>query len=648
MLTRGAYEDRQNLQSRLLALRIIVVLVFAVLAVGFWVLQVVNHQRYADIAEDNRLRSIVLRAPRGLVYDRENRILVQNRSSFTIALIRDRSDEISETLRLLAEYAWVDPADLAEVYDRHRNEPEFRPLPLIEHATMAQVASVMLHGAELPDIEVIEVPTRTYPEGGLASHLFGYVSEIQQAQIERGTFEGVSAGATVGQTGLEFAYNAALMGEDGTRVVVVDSRGREVEPVGTEPPVNGNLLQLTIDYDLQRALEDAFRYYELNGAAAFLDPNTGEVLAMTSLPGFDPNAFAVGIDRTTYAELTTDPLLPLMNDAIQGRYMPGSTFKVAMAVAGLGDGVITPEHREYCAGSARIYGRTYQCHKTGGHGAVNVFEALQQSCNVFFYKLGERMSIDTIHRYAEKLGLIGRTGIDLPNESASNVPSTAQRAARGERWYPGETISVAIGQGPVEVTPLALARMVSTVANGGWLVTPHIVRATAAPNTPWQPVAAPEPVPTLTQAPGVLEAVREGMWRAVNVPGGTAYNWARIDGRDVAGKTGTAQVISFEGAAAARSRGTTRDLREHGWYVTFAPRDDAQIAGVVFGEHADHGYLVAPIAKHVMETFFAKQEGRPLPQLPTRPGATTTGVAGAGDGADDGAGAGDRDDEARR
>ena len=631
MLTRGAFEDRRSLQARLIVLRVGVMAVFALLAVSFWLLQVVGHRRYAEIAENNHLRSITLRAPRGLVYDRENRLLVQNRSSFTIALVRERSPDIDETLARLAAYAWVEEETLRAAYGRHKAEPEFRPIPLIEHASLAQVSSVLLHGAELPDIDVLEVPTRTYPDGGLAAHLFGYVSEIRQAQLESEEFAGVGAGAIVGQTGLELAYNSLLMGQDGVRLVVVNSRGSEVEAVGVEPPESGSVVQLTIDYDLQRALEDAFRYYGLNGAAAFLDPNSGEVLAMTSLPAYDPNDFAVGIDSQTFSSLLEDPLRPFTNKVTQGRYMPGSTFKVAMAVAGLAEGVIDLNHREYCAGQVTIYGRTWQCHKAGGHGSVNLLQALKQSCNVFFYKLGERLPIDRIFEISRQLGLVGRTGIDLPNENASNVPSTAQREARGERWYPGETISVAIGQGAVEVTPLALATMVSTVANGGTLVTPHLVRATAPPDMPWEPVPAPPARGRMQIDPQRLAAVRQGMWMAVNEPGGTAYNWARLPGRDVSGKTGTAQVISFQGAAEARARGTTRDLREHGWFVFFAPRDHARIAGVVFGEHADHGYLVAPIAKHVLETFFAKQEGRPLPVLPAR--VTPAAAAGQDDGA---------------
>jgi penicillin-binding protein 2 len=614
MLTTSAFRDRRSLSTRLVALRIGTILVFIGLAVSFWVLQVVRFQQYRDMAENNRLRTIPLPAPRGVVFDRNMRVLVQNRSSFTIALLREESTDTDATLALLARIAGVDEAGLRETLARFRSEPVFRPVPLIEHATEAQVYAVLLHHQELPDLDVLEVPMRTYPDGGLAAHLFGYVSEIRQSQLNRPEFQGLGPGAIVGQTGLELAYNSLLMGRDGTRMVVVNSVGREVEPLGTEPPVDGDLMQLTIDYDMQRALEDAFRFYEFNGAAAFLNPRTGEIYAMTSLPAYDPNDFAGGIDSATFGALSEDPLTPFTNRLIQGRYSPGSTFKIAMAVAALAEGIIDLDDRQYCVGSVTIYGRSWKCN--GQHGWMDIRHAIQRSCNVFFYKIGEKISIDTVHAYAQKLGLVGRTGIDLPGEAASNVPSTAERAARGERWYPGETVSVAIGQGALEVTPLALATMIATVANGGTLVTPHVVRATDPTGTGrgWQPVPVTPPRSTLAIRPEHLQAVRDGLWMAVNEPGGTAVR-GRIAGRDVAGKTGTAQVISLTGAAAARSRGTERDLRDHGWFVFYASRDNPQIAGVVFGEHAVHGSWVAPIARHVIETYFAKQEDRPLPTL---------------------------------
>jgi penicillin-binding protein 2 len=423
----------------------------------------------------------------------------------------------------------------------------------------------------------------------------------------------------VGQTGLERAYNTSLMGEDGRRNVVVNSVGREIgEPLGEVPPIEGKRVQLTVDYDLQRALEEAFKQSGFAGAGVFMDPASGEMLAATSLPAFDPNDFAIGIDPAKWADLNRDPLKPLENRLIRGRYSPGSTFKILMAVAGLSEGVITPDTTVNCPGGGTFYNRFYQCHKKGGHGVVDLRHAIEQSCNTYFYTLGYKMHIDTIHKYARMLGLVGRTGIDLPGENESFVGSTEWNLRTlGQQWYPGETISVAIGQGKVDVTVIALATMITTIANGGTLVTPHVLRAVDEDGKGWRRADTPSPRSKLLLKPDHLQAVRDGLWLAVNSGIGTATR-LRLEGRDVVGKTGTAQVISLEGARAARGR-TELDLRDNGWLIFFAPRDNPQIAGVVFGEHAEHGYLTAPIVKHVLETFFAKREGKPLPVLGAKP-----------------------------
>jgi penicillin-binding protein 2 len=614
MLNPGAYEDRQSLHTRITALQIGAVVCFAALAISFWLLQVVQHQKYREMADNNRLRTIPLRAPRGILFDRNGKVLVENRYSRTIAIDRERATNLDATLTKLAQVTGVDEAEIREIVQRRRREPIFRPIAVIEHATEEQVFSVLARAYEMREVVVQEVPTRAYPESGLAGHLFGYVGEIQEAQLERSEFAGLGPGAVVGQTGVERVYNAKLMGAEGTRYVVVNSVGREIEKLSEQPPTEGNRLQLTIDADMQRALEEAFHANGYIGAAAFLDPRNGEVLAMTSLPAPDPNDFAAGIARAKYAELLGSPQRPFTNRLIQGTYHPGSTFKIPMAIAALSEGIITADHTEYCTGSAVIYGHSFACHKKGGHGRVDLKTAIEKSCNVYFYKLGQRMSIDTIHKYAAALGLTGRTGIDLPNEGESLVPSTEwKRRTQNQPWYPGETISVAIGQGAVSVTPMALATMMATVANGGTLVTPHLVRAVDEGHG-WQPLPTPEPKSRLAILPQNLQEVREGLWRVVN-GAGTAPQ-ARIAGKDVVGKTGTAQVISLEGAKAAKGK---IDVRDHGWFVFFAPRDNPQIAGVVFAEHAEHGYMAAPIAKHVLETFFAKQEGRPLPVL-VKPG----------------------------
>jgi penicillin-binding protein 2 len=615
MLTPGMYEDRRSLTTRLLVLRIAAAVCFGVLAVGFWVLQVVDYEQYRVMAENNHLRTIPLPAPRGVLLDRDGRVLVDNRSSFTIAVIRERSANLGAALRELAAVTGVDPARVTDAMQRHRGDPLYEPIPVIEHATFAQVAAVTARRLELPEVVVQQVPTRAYPDDEMAAHLFGYVSEIQEAQLKKPEYAGLQPGAIIGQAGLEKAYNAKLMGEDGKKDVVVDSVGREVGELGQDDPVGGDRLELTIDADLQRALDAAFRSEGYAGAAVFLDPHTGEVLAMTSRPAYDPNDFAVGIDRATWAKLTGDSNNPFEDRLIQGTYSPGSTFKIVVAIAALSEGLITPDTTIYCPGHATFYGHTFMCDRASGHGSLDLRHAIEESCNVYFYTVGNMLGVDKIHEYAEKLGLVGKTGIDLPGEVDSLVPSTAWKLkTTGERWYPGETISVAIGQGAVSVTPIAMATMISAVANGGTVVTPHVLKA-VDDGEGWQPVPMPAPRSVFPIKPEVMGPVRDGLWMVVNGDQGTATR-ARIAGRDVVGKTGTAQVISNQGRSEAAGK-TTRNLRDNGWFVFFAPRDNPQIAGVVFAEHGEHGGVAAaPIAKYVLETFFAKQDGQPLPALP--------------------------------
>jgi penicillin-binding protein 2 len=402
------------------------------------------------------------------------------------------------------------------------------------------------------------------------------------------------------------------MGEDGARRVVVNSVGREISTLEEVRPTEGRRVQLTIDYDLQKAAEAGFRHAGFNGAALIMDPRNGEVLTYTSLPSYDPNDFAAGIDRVTWAALNADRLRPLQNRVIQGRYSPGSTFKIVVATAALEEGLVTPDFRVTCNGGANFFGRYYRCHLKGGHGSVDMRHAMEKSCNVYFYTLGNMLGVDKIYKWAEKLGMVGKTGIDLPNEQESLIPNSEWKMKRtGERWYPGETISVSIGQGQVSVTPAALAVMISTVANGGTRVTPHVIKAIDE-GSGWKPTPVPAVADKIAFKPDTLAALRDGLWMVVNASG--TGGRARLPGYDVSGKTGTAQVISNEGKA--RARGTDRDLRDHGWFVFFAPRDNPEIAGVIFGEHNEHGYLGAPVAKHVIDTYFAKKEGRPLPTLP--------------------------------
>ncbi|HUR19615.1 MAG TPA: penicillin-binding protein 2, partial [Vicinamibacterales bacterium] len=508
MLTPGAYEDRQSLYTRLLGLRVAAIVIFLLMASAFWALQVLQYAEYKERAENNYTRTIPLIAPRVVVFDRHGEVLVNNTRSFRLAIARELTKDLKGSVRRLAAVTGTNEADLAAIVQRKSGEPVFQPLVVIEPATDAQVTAVIAQKLELPEVVVEQVPMRTYPEGGLAAHLFGYTGEVQPAQLQKPEFATLSPGAIVGQAGLEQIYNPALMGTDGKRFVIINSRGREIDEQERQEPVDGHRVQLTIDADMQRALEQAFHIDGYSGAAAFIDPRNGEVLALTSLPAYDPNNFAAGISRETWAALNSDPLQPLGNKLIQGLYMPGSTFKILMAIAALEEGIITPNTVISCHGGANFYGRYFKCWNDRGHGAMTLRHALEQSCNVFFYTLGERLNarfgdkaIDVIYKWADRLGLVGKTGIDLPQERAQFMPSTEwARTTENGRWYPGETISVAIGQGRVSVSPIGMATAMATVASGGVLFTPHLLKAVDRGNG-WEPVPAPKPRSTFTMTP---------------------------------------------------------------------------------------------------------------------------------------------------
>jgi penicillin-binding protein 2 len=609
-------DDRRHLAMRLSALQYVIAIAFAALAVGFWVFQVAQHQKFREMAENNHLRRLPQPAPRGVLLDRNGKVLVENRNLWNIVLVREQTKNLGATLKTLAAATGVDEAQLLETVSRRRREPSYRPIVLIENASQEQVIAVRARQWELPGIFSQDVPSRQYPAATMAAHLFGYVAEVTEAQLQKADYEGAEPGELVGQAGLEQAYNRLLMGAEGNRTVVVNSVGREIGTVDAQsnPPTEGRTMQLTIDADVQKATEDGFTSAGLNGAAVVLDPRNGEVLSFSSRPAYDPNAFAGGIDRATWASLNTDELRPLQNRALQGRYSPGSTFKMAVGLAGLEENVITPDFKVFCGGGANFYGRFFLCHKKEGHGYVDLRHAIEQSCDVYFYTVGNMLGVDRINKWATLLGLGVKSNIDLPNELTGLVPSTAWKATQKEKkWYAGETISVAIGQGQVSVTPVSLAVYTATLANGGVRVTPHLVKAVHDGKT-WKPVEAPPPQSTIEVTPEKLQAIRDGMWMVVNA-GGTGRR-AQIPGHDVCGKTGTAQVISNQGRLAAAKSG--KNLRDHGWFVFFAPRDNPEIAGVVFVEHGVHSANAASIAHHILNTYFAKKDGKPLPPAPTR------------------------------
>ncbi len=608
-------DDRTNLNARLTAMQVGLGVLFFVLVVSFWAIQVLQHDKFLEEAENNHTREIPLRAPRGAMFDRHGKVLVENREALNISLVREQAHNLDSSMRMLAAVTGLEERYVRDIVERGRALPRYQPIRVVADATMPQIASVAARKHELGDVLLERVPTRAYPRD-FAAHLFGYVGEVSGKQLEQPAFERVKPGSLIGQAGVEATYNNLLMGQDGVRVVTVNSVGREVRELQAArvEPTEGRRVQLTIDADVQRAAEEGFRIAGYNGSAVMLDPRNGEILALASVPTFDPNDFASGINAKTWGQLLNDPLKPLQNRALQGRYAPGSVFKIAVAVAGLEEGVITPDFHAFCGGGATFYGRFFKCHTGGPHGSISLRNAIEKSCNVYFYTVGNMLGVDRMHKWASALGLGELSGIDLPSEIQGIMPSTEwKRQKYNEKWYAGETISVSIGQGQVTVTPISLAVMAMTVGNGGTRYQPHLVRAIDDGNGQgWQPYPAPKPRSVAHFKQSTIDAVHDGLYMVVNEHG-TAGR-ARIVGRDVAGKTGTAQVISNQGKARAAKSG--RDLRDHGFFVFFAPAKNPEVAGVVFAEHSEHGSNAAPIAKYMIETYFAKKEGKPMPVYP--------------------------------
>src|SRR5437667_6383634 len=553
-------EDRRRLGSRLSVLKYLMVAVVSVLSRSVGVLQVVQHAKSEEMGENNHQRTLALRARRGLVFDRDGKVLVENRHSYSISIVREHTKDLGRTVRMLAGVLGMDEDAVRVIVERHRREPSYRPIIVVPNATLTQVTAVTARRLELPDVYVEQVPTRSYPEMG--AHLFGYVGEVNDAQVSGD--EGLKSGDIVGQSGIEKVYNATLRGEDGAKRVVVNSVGREIRTLEEDAPTEGHRLQLTVDYDVQKAIEDGFDSIGFNGAAVVLDPSDGAVLGFTSRPAYDPNAFAAGIDRAAWASLTSDEETPLNDRAIQGRYSPGSTFKMAVALAGLEEGIITPDFHVHCVGHANFYGRDFKCWRLsrGGHGSLDLRHAIEQSCDVYFYTVANMVGVDKINKWATALGLGVKSGIDLPNEVQGLVPSTEwKREKMHEKWYAGETISVGIGQGQVSVTPVSMAVYMSTLANGGTRVTPHLLKQ-IDDGSGWKPVPAPGPKSQVEIDPEKLEAIRDGMWMVVNTPQSTGIR-AKVAGRDVVGKTGSSQATSAQRRAITPNQ-ATRNSRANG------------------------------------------------------------------------------------
>jgi len=578
----------RRLERRILLLHAGIVLLLVGFLFNFWYLQGINGEEYAVLAENNRLRRIPLKATRGEILDRNRQLIASSRPSLSLMLRREGAHDLEPQLRRLESVLQVPAAELLERLRAMRGRPLYEPLVLREDVAIDELAQIEAHREWFPSVEVWQAARRHYPEKGLLSHAVGYVGQVSEQQLERqsGT---VRRGDIVGKSGIEKTFDDVLRGLRGWKLVSVNNLGRQIgeSRVGREPN-HGAPLTLTVDLDLQRVLLDALG--EEAGAGVFMDPNSGEVLALASTPTFDPNLFADGFSHAAWRGITEDPRRPLHDRVIASFYAPGSTFKVVMAVAGLESGTFPADYRTFCNGGASFYGRRRLCWKRGGHGWVDMRSALTHSCNVYFYELGKKLGIDLIHEYGKQLGLGVPSGIDVPGEETGIMPSREwKRRVQRERWYPGDTISVAIGQGLLAVTPIQMARMISGVANGEYLPQPHLYAGAEVTRTP------------IDISSETLATVRVALKQAVDTGTGREATLGRFS---VAGKTGTAQV--YKHSAGIDSNKLPKQERDHAWFVGYAPAERPTIAFAIVVEHGGHGgSAAAPIARKVLEVFFA-------------------------------------------
>jgi penicillin-binding protein 2 len=602
--------DQKIPQGRLALISYSSVVFVILLLVGFWKLQVVQSGHFADLAERNRVRSIPIIAPRGPMLDREGRVLVDSYPSTSILLLRDDPKSLAKSFPQIEEGLGISQEDLKQQLDAAKNEPRFQPIVIKPVATMADIAFVESHRADLPVLELMMVQRRRYPYDEILANTVGYVGEVSPQDMERS--EGhYQPGDIVGKAGLEKEYNSVLEGSDGKRRVVVNSVGKVVRTLDNVEAVPGKPIQLTIDYDLQSIAEADMADKE--GAVVAMDARTGDILAMVSRPTFDPNDFAVRIPADEWQKLNSDPETPLLNRTIQAQLAPGSVFKIVMATAMLESKAVPETMTAYCPGYATFYGRMFKCHVygKGGHGEVDLHKAIVQSCDVYFYNVGKGLGIDRISFYANALGLGHRTGIDLPSEEPGLVPSEdwAERVFH-RKWYAGETISVSVGQGAVTTTPIQLARMIAGVASGGLLVQPHLLKNFPSPHPGH-----------FTISEDTVEKVTQGMYGVVN-EGGTAAG-ARLQNIEFCGKSGSAQVIGYD----VRNRlGKQKQFKDNAWFVGYAPRRNPEIVVAVLVQGGEHGGAVAgPIARDVVKTYYDKKNARLQQQAnaegPQQPGA---------------------------
>jgi penicillin-binding protein 2 len=598
MTDKGIYEDFSLVRRRAGVIYTIVGILCAVALIWYWKIQILDFKKYDSLSIANRTREIELPAPRAILTDRTGTvILADNRASFNASFIRENTRDEAGSIRRAATLLELEPAVIQARVDKYRSWPAYQPIIVKDNLTFGEVARIEARKNDLPELIVETEPRRIYPRGTLASHVLGYLREADADDLKAHP-DYLRPGDVIGKMGIEGSYNERISGRDGKLIEIVDSLGRKQGELERVEPQAGPKLALSLDCDLQAKAEELLAGKE--GAVVALDPTTGEVLVMASNPTFDPNKFITRFTPKEWQALVDNPDNPLLNRAMQGLYSPGSLFKPIMAIAGLATGAITPESTVYCGGAIEIYGAIRHCWNAAGHGALALRDAIRYSCNIFFYTLGRRIPIDTIARYARLMGLGRKTGIDINGEREGLVPDTEwKKTTRDKVWYPGETISIAIGQGQLQATPLQMAMVAARLANRGGGIRPHLMRDASGELAGEEPLNIPA---------STFENVIEGMWRSVNM-GGTGQA-ARVENFDVCGKTGSTQTISRE--TADRITAGAKIKKTHSWFMGFAPRRQPRIVVAVLVEYGGGGGAnAAPIAGQLFAMYKEKHDQPP-------------------------------------
>jgi penicillin-binding protein 2 len=592
-------------RARIFFFKYFVLVFFIIIGVRFWFLQIVQHDHYVRQAENNRVRDIPIPAPRGAILDREGRVLVDSSPSYAILLYQEDMVNREETTSILVNKLGADPEALLKQMESPGSRS--RPILVKANTTPADRAWIEAHEYEHPEIKVELQPQRRYPYKEVLAHALGYVREISEDQLREPDYDYCKPGDIIGQAGLEKTYNKLLMGREGSKRVVVDSRGRVIQQLEEIPPIPGQDIVTTIDLDIQMVAENALTASGLNGTIVINDPRDGGIRAMVSHPAYDPNLFSGGITpsefKTYYTKLLDDPKKPLRNRAIQDRHPPGSTWKILMATAAMEEKLLNEKSTLPCGGGISIGSRFAQC--LGNHGAPDIQRAIEVSCNGFFYRCGLKLGIDVMEKWQKLIGVGMKTGIDLPSEIKGIVPSREWKRKEypsDPKWRDGDTINAAIGQSGVRPTPLQMMYAIAGIGMGGKFYTPHLFKDGRASENYKEVVYEPKGR-DLHFSEETRRTVQQGLWRVVN-GAGTARR-AQVEGFDVCGKTGTAQVVSVKSGASG-------DQKEHAWFVGYAPKAAPEIGGVALVEHGGHGgTTAAPIIKACFEEYKRKRDGLP-------------------------------------